>query len=92
MNIRPNHARSRRALAMALLRHGDAPGAAEQIQAALALSPEDPDALKEMGAICLVLAQPGQALYHLERAGKINPEDEEIILLLGKARQALQGK
>lgn len=64
------------------------PGTAMQaLQAALALAPEDPDALSLMASAAEQLGNRGAALDCLERLSAIDPKDPELQVSLGVALQ-----
>ncbi|MFN7088135.1 MAG: tetratricopeptide repeat protein [Burkholderiales bacterium] len=70
-------------------RQGDVETAAAAYRRALAIAPDDADALNLMGAACLELGQPGPALDCLRRAARQRRNDPGVLGNLAQAHFAL---
>lgn len=87
----PSSTPARLSLATALERSGDAEGAFEERRTALALDPEDPDAITQLGVDLLVRGRLLEIADRLESVTSSRPQHALGWALLGEAR-ALQGR
>jgi adenylate cyclase len=82
----PEDALARRALAVALLWKRDMDGAAEALEIATRLSPNDSETLITRGNMLVYLHRPEEAIEQLERARRLSPRVTEMLLhFLGHA-------
>lgn len=82
----PEDALAHRALAVTLLWKRDMDGAAEALDIATRLSPNDSETLITRGNMLVYLHRPQEAIEHLERARRLSPRVTEMLLhFLGHA-------
>lgn len=76
-------------LGTALLRLNDGPAAITAFRQALHLAPDFPIAARNLATALLQSGQHAEALTHLHALSKAYPDNQEILLLLGRAELAL---
>ena len=72
-----------------LHRLGRSSEAAKDLEAALAITPDNPQALDQLGLVYLALDRAGDAEKALRRALTINANDPDVLMHLGRALMAL---
>ena len=73
------------ALASHIAKSGRLAAARTQLERALRISPDEPDALFELGVISLKQGRPAEAIDFLSRAADLNPESPAYLINLGIA-------
>src|SRR5262249_42506006 len=87
--VSPRSARIRYNLGNAWLKRRDAPRAAEEYRAALAIYPGFGDAYANLGLALLQEGKAGDAIAALEQAARLQPSNAEVAVNLGSSWRAL---
>jgi len=82
----PQNAWGRYMLGLALWKSGDAEGALDGFQAALAIAPDHVKSLVNSGRVLLELQRPTDALEVLGRAAELAPDDPQTARVLARAQ------
>jgi len=72
-----------------LHRLGRSAEAAKDLEAALAITPDNPQALDQLGSVYLALDRPEDAEKALRRASALNANDPDVLMHLGRALMVL---
>jgi Flp pilus assembly protein TadD len=83
LDLRPDRARPRQNLGVALASMGDNAGAIEQLTKVLAKLPDDPDVLSNLGGVLIADNRESEGLARIHRALRIKPDHVAALTNLG---------